>query len=89
MTKFLLKELKKKKLHPEALFFQDLLRRKPSQGEVISVGPGRKSESGDIMPVNVKAGDIVIFGQYGGNEIKLDGEDFLILGESDIFGVIE
>ena len=62
---------------------------KPSQGEVISVGPGKNLESGDLVPVNVKAGDTVIFGQYGGNEVKLDGEDYLILSESDIFGVIE
>ena len=62
---------------------------KPSQGEVIAVGPGKKLESGDLVPVNVKAGDTVIFGQYGGNEVKLDGEDYLILSESDIFGVIE
>jgi chaperonin GroES len=62
---------------------------KPSQGEVISVGPGKKLESGDLVPDNVKAGDTVIFGQYGGNEVKLDGEDYLILSESDIFGVIE
>ncbi len=62
---------------------------KPSQGEVIAVGPGKKTDSGDVMPVGVSVGDTVIFGQYGGNEIKLDGDDFLILGESDIFGVIE
>ncbi|MFQ3339892.1 MAG: chaperonin GroES [Gammaproteobacteria bacterium] len=62
---------------------------KPSQGEVIAVGPGKKLESGDLVPVNLKAGDTVIFGQYGGNEVKLDGEDYLILSESDIFGVIE
>ena len=62
---------------------------KPSQGEVIAVGPGKKLESGYLVPVNVKAGDTVIFGQYGGNEVKLDGEDYLILSESDIFGVIE
>ena len=62
---------------------------KPSQGEVIAVGPGKKLESGDLLPVNVKAGDTVIFGQYGGNEVKLDGEDYLILSESDIFGVID
>ncbi len=62
---------------------------KPSQGEVIAVGPGKKLESGDLLPVNVKAGDTVIFGQYGGNEVKLDGEDYLILSESDIFGVFE
>ena len=62
---------------------------KPSQGEVIAVGPGKKTDSGDLMPVGVSVGDTVIFGQYGGNEIKLDGEDFLILGESYIFGVIQ
>ena len=62
---------------------------KASQGEVIAVGPGKKLESGDLVTVNVKAGDTVIFGQYGGNEVKLDGEDYLILSESDIFGVIE
>ena len=62
---------------------------KPSQGEVIAVGPGKKTDSGDVMPVGVSVGDTVIFGQYGGNEIKLYGEDFLILGESDIFGVIQ
>ena len=61
---------------------------KPSQGEVIAVGPGKKSENGDVSPVGVAVGDTVIFGQYGGNEIKIDGEEYLILSESDIFGVI-
>ena len=61
---------------------------KPSQGEVIAVGPGKKSENGDVSPVGVAVGDTVIFGQYGGNEIKIDGEEFLILSESDIFGVV-
>ena len=61
---------------------------KPSQGEVISVGPGKKSENGDVSPVGVAVGDTVIFGQYGGNEIKIDGEEYLILSESDIFGVV-
>ena len=61
---------------------------KPSQGEVISVGPGKKSENGDVSPVGVEVGDIVIFGQYGGNEIKIDGDEYLILSESDIFGVV-
>ena len=62
---------------------------KPSHGEVIAVGPGKKKDSGEVIPLGVNVGDTVIFGQYGGNEIKLDGEDFLILGESDIFGVIQ
>ena len=61
---------------------------KPSQGEVIAVGPGKKSENGDVSPVGVAVGDTVIFGQYGGNEIKIDGEEYLILSESDIFGVV-
>ena len=61
---------------------------KPSQGEVIAVGPGKKSENGDVSPVGVAVGDTVIFGQYGGNDIKIDGEEYLILSESDIFGVV-
>ena len=58
---------------------------KPSQGEVVAVGPGKKTENGDVSPVGVAVGDTVIFGQYGGNEIKIDGEEYLILSESDIF----
>ena len=61
---------------------------KPSQGEVVAVGPGKKSENGDVSPVGVTVGDTVIFGQYGGNEIKIDGDEYLILSESDIFGVV-
>ena len=61
---------------------------KPSQGEVIAVGPGKKSENGDFSPVGVAVGDTVIFGQYGGNEIKIDGDEYLILSEADIFGVV-
>tara|TARA_B100000989_G_scaffold194524_1_gene146771 strand:- start:2275 stop:2562 length:288 start_codon:yes stop_codon:yes gene_type:complete len=61
---------------------------KPSQGEVIAVGPGKKSENGDVSPIGVAVGDTVIFGQYGGNEIKIDGDEYLILSESDIFGVV-
>jgi len=62
---------------------------KPSQGTVVAVGPGKKNDSGETTPMNVTEGDTVVFGQYGGNEIKLDGEEYLILSESDIFGVIE
>lgn len=62
---------------------------KPSQGTVVAVGPGKKNDSGETTQLNVAEGDTVVFGQYGGNEIKLDGEEYLILSESDIFGVIE
>ena len=61
---------------------------KPSQGEVIAVGPGKRQDSGDQIAPDVKVGDTVIFGQYGGNEVKIDGEEYLILSENDIFGVV-
>ena len=60
---------------------------KPSQGEVVAVGPGKRQENGDVAPMGVKVGDLVIFGQYGGNEIKIDGDEYLILSESDIYGI--
>ena len=61
---------------------------KPSQGEVIAVGPGKRQDNGELIAPDVKAGDLVIFGQYGGNEVKIDGEEYLIRSEGDIFGVI-
>ena len=61
---------------------------KPSQGEVIAVGPGKRQDNGELIAPDVKAGDLIIFGQYGGNEVKIDGEEYLILSEGDIFGVI-
>lgn len=62
---------------------------KPSQGEVIAVGTGKILDSGDVRPLDVKAGDKVLFGQYGGSTVKVDGEELLILSESEIFGVLE
>ena len=62
---------------------------KPSQGEVLAVGPGKTLDSGDVRPLDVKVGDKVIFGQYGGSTVKIDGEELLIMNESEIFGVLE
>jgi chaperonin GroES len=62
---------------------------KPSQGEVIAVGNGRILDNGDVRALAVKAGDVVVFGQYAGNTVKIDGEDLLIMSESDIYGVLE
>ncbi len=62
---------------------------KPARGKVIAVGLGRIMDNGDVRSLDVKIGDTVIFGQYGGNNVKLDGEELLILSESDIYGVIE
>ncbi|SDX64463.1 co-chaperone GroES [Marinobacter mobilis] len=62
---------------------------KPSQGEIIAVGNGRVLDNGETRPLAVKVGDTVVFGQYSGNTVKVDGEDLLIMSESDIFGVLE
>ena len=62
---------------------------KPSRGEVLAVGPGKKKEDGGLVPVDLKAGDKVLFGQYSGSTVKLDGEELLIMSESEVFGVIE
>lgn len=62
---------------------------KPSQGEVIAVGNGRVQDNGEVRPLAVKVGDVVVFGQYAGNIVKIDGEDLLIMSESDIYGVLE
>ena len=58
---------------------------KPSQGEVLAVGPGKKLESGTVQPVDLKAGDKVLFGQYSGSTVKIDGEELLIMNESEVF----
>ena len=62
---------------------------KPQQGEVVAVGPGAKNDKGEIAPLDVKAGDRVLFGKWSGTEVKIDGEDLLIMKESDIMGILE
>jgi chaperonin GroES len=62
---------------------------KPSQGEVLAVGPGKKNDDGSSTPVDLKVGDKVLFGQYSGSTVKVDGEELLIMNESEVFGVIE
>lgn len=62
---------------------------KPAQGEVLAVGPGRLLENGDVRPVDLKVGDTVVFGKYASNTVKIDGEELLILSESEIYGVVE
>ena len=70
------------------IIIPDTAKEKPSQGEVIAVGPGARDETGKIVALDLKIGDIVLFGKWSGTEVKLDGEDLLIMKESDIMGVI-
>ena len=67
----------------------DTASEKPSQGEVLAVGPGKVDDNGDRQALDVAIGDKIIFGQYAGSTVKVDGEELLILGESEIFGVLE
>ena len=62
---------------------------KPSQGEVLAVGAGKKLEDGSVQPVDLNVGDKILFGQYAGSTVKLDGEELLIMNESEVFGVVE
>ena len=70
------------------IIIPDTAREKPQEGQVIATGPGGRDESGKLIPIDVKVGDKVLFGKWSGTEIKLDGEDFLIMKESDIMGVL-
>src|SRR5271156_6108395 len=67
----------------------DTAKEKPQEGEVIAVGPGARDESGKLIPIDLKAGDLVLFGKWSGSEVKIDGQDLLIMKESDVMGVIE
>lgn len=70
------------------IIIPDTAREKPMQGKIVAAGPGARNEQGQIAPLDVKAGDTVLFGKWSGTEIKLDGEELLIMNESDIMGVL-
>jgi chaperonin GroES len=71
------------------IIIPDTAGEKPSQGDVIAVGPGGRDEAGKLIPIDIKKGDKVLFGKWSGTEVKIDGKDLLIMKESDIMGVIE
>ena len=70
------------------IIIPDTAKEKPSQGEITSVGPGGRDESGKLIPIDLKVGDHVLFGKWSGTEVKLDGEELLVMKESDIMGVV-
>ena len=71
------------------IIIPDTAQEKPMQGKIIAVGPGARDEAGKIVPLEVKAGDLVLFGKWSGTEVKINGQDLLIMKESDVLGVLE
>ena len=84
----LIRGVEQEKKTAGGILIPDTAKEKPTEGEVIAVGPGARSEDGKIHPLDVKVGDRVLFGKWSGTEIKVDGEDVVIMKESDIMGVI-
>ena len=70
------------------IIIPDTVQEKPQQGKIIAVGPGGRDESGKLIPIDLKPGDLVLFGKWSGTEVKIDGQDFLIMKESNIMGVL-
>jgi chaperonin GroES len=71
------------------IIIPDTAKEKPMEGEVVAVGPGARDETGKLVPLDVKSGDRILFGKWSGTEVKLDGEELLIMKESDIMGIVE
>ena len=71
------------------IIIPDTAKEKPQEGEVIAVGPGARDEAGKLIPLDVKAGDRILFGKWSGTEVKIDGQEYLIMKESDVMGIVE
>jgi len=87
--RILVKRLETKEEKKGGIIIPDTAKEKPQEGKVIAVGKGRMLDDGKIVPLAVKEGDRILFGKYGGTEIKLEGEEYLIMREEDIFGIIK
>ena len=85
----IIRRMEEERTSAGGIVIPDSATEKPIRGEVISVGNGKVSDSGDVRPLDVKAGDHVLFGKYSGTEIKIDGEDLLVMREDDIMGVLD
>ena len=84
----LLKRIEQEGKTAGGIIIPDTAKEKPQEGEVVSVGSGAKAEDGKVTPLDVKAGDRILFGKWSGTEVKIDGEDLLIMKESDILGIV-
>ncbi len=87
--RILLKRVEEETKTKGGIIIPDTAKEKPQEGEVIAVGPGARDDAGKVQPLDVKPGDRILFGKWSGTEVKLDGEDLLIMKESDILGVVD
>jgi chaperonin GroES len=87
--RLLVKRLEEKEQMQGGIIIPDTAKEKPQQAQVLAVGPGRVTEDGKLQPIEVKVGDTVVFGKYAGTEVKVDGDDLLIIREDDVLGVLE
>jgi chaperonin GroES len=85
----LIKRLEEEEKTKGGIIIPDTAKEKPAEGKVVAVGPGKRNDKGEIAALQVKAGDRVLFSKYGGTDIRLEGEDYLIMREDDILGVVE
>jgi chaperonin GroES len=87
--RILIKRVEEKETIKGGIIIPDTAKEKPQEGEVIAVGGGKKTEEGKIIPLDVKAGDRILFGKYSGTEIKIDEEEYLIIREDEVLGILE
>ena len=85
----LVKPVEKEKQERSGLIIPDTAKEKPQEGEIVAAGKGKVSEDGKVLPMDVKAGDKILYGKYSGTEIKIDGDEYLIMHQDDILGVLE
>ena len=87
--RLLVKRLEEKEQVQGSIIIPDTAKEKPQEAKVLAVGPGRTTDDGKLQPLDIKVGDTVVFGKYAGTEVKVDGEDLLIIREDDVLGVLE
>jgi len=87
--RLLVKRLEEKEQVQGSIIIPDTAKEKPQEAKVLAVGPGRVTDDGKLQPLDIKVGDTVVFGKYAGTEVKIDGEDLLIIREDDVLGVLE
>ena len=87
--RIVVKRIEEKETKVGGLFIPDSAKEKPQEGEVVAVGKGKRNEDGKLIPLDVKAGDRILFGKYSGSDIKLDGNEYMIMREDEVLGILE